>query len=303
MAEAATQRAIRLLDLVPYLLNHPGIMLKEVASVFEVGVPELLKDLDLLFMCGLPGYTPLELIDLSVEDGVVSLRDPQNLDTPRRFTQTEALIIRVGLAALEELLPSAKQERVKSLREKFARLYTNDIPVGAIHYTGDADKLKLKTITQAVERERKVVVSYRNPISSNVAERELSVIKIVPETNRTLVEAWCHGSNGIRTFNLANILKVSISDQGSEVKPDAKDHKESFNVRIKLKKDGRFYSDNQDQLVKEGDAYLIEIFQTEWLIRSALAEGGDMAIVEPKSIGVEVTIRSKEALREYSRES
>jgi proteasome accessory factor C len=209
----------------------------------------------------------------------------------------------VGLAALEELLPSAKQERVKSLREKFARLYTNDIPVGAIHFTGDADKLKLKTITEAVAKDRKVAISYRNLISSNVTERELSVIKIVPKTNRTLIEAWCHNSNGIRTFNLANILKVSISDQGSEVKPDAKDQKESFRVRIELKRDGRFYSENQDQLVKEGDAYLIEIFQTEWLIRSALAEGGDMAIIEPRSIGVEVANRSKEALREYSRKS
>ncbi|MFM1788712.1 MAG: hypothetical protein RLZZ12_61 [Actinomycetota bacterium] len=303
MAEAAAQRAIRLLDLVPYLLNHPGITLKEVANTFEVGVPELLKDLDLLFMCGLPGYTPLELIDLSVEDGVVSLRDPQNLDAPRRFTQTEALIIRVGLAALEELLPSVRQERVKSLREKFARLYTNDIPVGAIHFTGDADKLKLKSITEAVAKERRVAISYRNPISSNITERELSVIKIVPETNRTLIEAWCHNSNGIRTFNLANILKAYISNQGSEVKPDAKDLKESFQVKIELKNDGRFYSENQDQLVKEGDAYSIEIFQTEWLIRSALAEGGDMAIIEPKSIGVEVANRSKEALREYSRES
>ena len=54
MVETAAARAIRLIDLVPYLHNHPGISLKEVAEEFGVTVPEIVKDLDLLFMCGLP---------------------------------------------------------------------------------------------------------------------------------------------------------------------------------------------------------------------------------------------------------
>ncbi|MFM7873555.1 MAG: hypothetical protein ACKO8Y_02915, partial [Actinomycetota bacterium] len=78
MAETAAARALRLIDLVPYLVSNPGVSVKETATKFGISVAELLKDLDLLFVCGLPGYTPLELIDLSVEDGVISIRDPQN---------------------------------------------------------------------------------------------------------------------------------------------------------------------------------------------------------------------------------
>jgi predicted DNA-binding transcriptional regulator YafY len=95
MAENAALRALRLLDLVPYVLRNPGISIKGLANHFEMSRDELIKDLNLLFMCGLPGYTPLELIDLSFEDGVVEVRDPQNLKAPRNFNESEALALRI----------------------------------------------------------------------------------------------------------------------------------------------------------------------------------------------------------------
>ena len=49
MAENAALRAVRLLDLVPYLRAHPGVSIAEVARVFEITVPELMKDRNLLF--------------------------------------------------------------------------------------------------------------------------------------------------------------------------------------------------------------------------------------------------------------
>jgi len=78
MVEGAAARALRLLDLVPYLVSHPGISVARLAEEFQVSKEEILKDLNLLFMCGLPGYTPLELIDISFDDDVVVVRDPQN---------------------------------------------------------------------------------------------------------------------------------------------------------------------------------------------------------------------------------
>ncbi|MEY3107899.1 MAG: hypothetical protein RL730_250, partial [Actinomycetota bacterium] len=53
----ATGRAIRLLDLVPFLRANPGMNIKEIATEFKVSVSEIVSDLDLLMVCGLPGYT------------------------------------------------------------------------------------------------------------------------------------------------------------------------------------------------------------------------------------------------------
>jgi proteasome accessory factor C len=65
MADNAAQRALRTMDLVPYILENPGISTIDLAAKFSVTQKQIEKDLQLIFLCGLPGYTPYELIDLS----------------------------------------------------------------------------------------------------------------------------------------------------------------------------------------------------------------------------------------------
>ena len=53
----------RLLALVPYLLKHPGVQTSEAAALFGVSEEQLRRDLNLLWVCGLPGHGPGDLID------------------------------------------------------------------------------------------------------------------------------------------------------------------------------------------------------------------------------------------------
>jgi proteasome accessory factor C len=77
MAESALNRAARALDLVPYITENPGVAIEDLADKFQVSSQQIVKDLELIFLCGLPGYTPYELIDLNFEDGVVTIIEPQ----------------------------------------------------------------------------------------------------------------------------------------------------------------------------------------------------------------------------------
>ncbi len=303
MAESAAERAIRLIDLVPYLLNHPGASIQEVAREFGISTADLIKDLDLLFMCGLPGYTPLELIDLSVEEGFVSLRDAQNLDAPRRFSQTEALVIRVALSALEEMLPVTKRDKVKSVREKISRLYTNEIPAGAIFFENDVERDKMKVVEEAISSGTKLLISYLSPVKSQITDRKISILRIVPESRRTLIEAWCDTSQGIRTFNLANIKALALTSDPADSPPIPVERGEEIVATLTLNEDSHFFLDNQDQLERNGDAFSIKVFQSEWLIRNTLAESGEMIVSSPQWLRQEIGARSKEALRNYSLEN
>ena len=85
MVDNAAIRALRTMDLIPYILENPGISIGSLAAKFSVTEKQVENDLQLIFMCGLPGYTPYELIDIVFEDGIVSVIDPQVLDKPRRF--------------------------------------------------------------------------------------------------------------------------------------------------------------------------------------------------------------------------
>jgi predicted DNA-binding transcriptional regulator YafY len=300
MIESAAARALRLIDLVPFLHNHPGISLKEVADQFNVTVPEMVKDLELLFMCGLPGYTPLELIDLSIEDGIVSLREPQNLDSPRRFSQTEALIIRVALAALEELLPNQKRAKVRELREKFTRLFTNDVPNQAIYFESDSERTKMKVISDAISQEKKLLITYINPTKSEVTERKISITKIVPESKRTLIESWCDSSNGIRTFNLANIKSINLIDEPS-VRNISAGAAPIISAALRASDENVFLKENASQVQKRGDRYFVDVFQDEWLVRSALADGGELVVESPEGIRARIAFLAEESLKNYSK--
>ena len=90
---APLQRTARLLDLVPFLNTHQGIALKELAKHFDVSPAQMSADLTTLWMCGLPGYTPLELMDLEFESGFVSIRNAETLSKPRTITFQEGVAL------------------------------------------------------------------------------------------------------------------------------------------------------------------------------------------------------------------
>lgn len=70
---SAAERLPRLLALVPYLLSRPGIPIADAAADFGVGEQQLRRDLELLWMCGLPGYGPGDLIDLSFASETITV--------------------------------------------------------------------------------------------------------------------------------------------------------------------------------------------------------------------------------------
>ena len=74
-----------MLVIVPYLVQHPGSALPEVATLYDVPRDQLRRDLDLLFMSGLPPYGPGDLIDVEVdEDERVWIRMADHFSRPLR---------------------------------------------------------------------------------------------------------------------------------------------------------------------------------------------------------------------------
>ncbi len=92
----------RLLALVPYLLARPGVRVADVAATFGVTEERLRKDLDLLWVCGLPGHGPGDLIDVEFEGDTITLLEPAGVTRPLRLTVDEALALVVALRALAE---------------------------------------------------------------------------------------------------------------------------------------------------------------------------------------------------------
>ena len=75
MSETATDRLARMLALVPYISRRPGVAIGELAAEFGVSAEQIGADLNLLMVCGLPGYYPDDLIDVVLDDDGGTVRD------------------------------------------------------------------------------------------------------------------------------------------------------------------------------------------------------------------------------------
>ena len=303
MVENAALRAIRLLDLVPYIVAHPGISITELAKEFSISRDEVLKDLNLLFLCGLPGYTPLELIDISFDEESVVIRDPQNLAAPRNLNESEALIARIALAALEESTPktSAAYLQIIALREKIAKAFSSSIPASAITFTLDKERATLEAIESAIKRELDLEMTYNNVTKDSSSRRSITPISIIVEDKRTLVSAYCHSAKALRTFNLAQISEVSTKERSTRTDLERLEDSRGSSAEVIIKsEDSRFLSENASSLKElSKSCYQIDIFQPEWIVRSVLAGADSLELAKPLELRAEIAERANRALLAY----
>jgi proteasome accessory factor C len=296
----ATGRAIRLLDLVPFLRANPGMNIKEIAAEFKVSVSEIVSDLDLLMVCGLPGYTPLELIDLSTDEGYVTLRDPQNLEYPRNFTIHELLILKIALSALLVDSPPMLHSEIGSLISKLDHQMPNQISSEGILFVPD-NILNLRRIgEEALVKNQQVEISYRNDTKDELTNRKISLIREYESEGEYFWDAWCHLANAKRTFNLEKISSATLSMNPSSI-GDLSGESAALTVRLRITQKSQFFAKHQNILkqTEEPEIYEARIYQREWLVREILSAGETATVITPSDLKVQVKKRATQALSQY----
>ena len=296
----ATERAIRLLDLVPFLRANPGMNIKEIATEFKVSVSEIVSDLDLLMVCGLPGYTPLELIDLSTDEGYVTLRDPQNLEYPRNFTIHELLILKIALSTLLVDSPPMLHSEIGSLISKLDHQMPNQISSEGILFVPD-NILNLRRIgEEALVKNQQVEISYRNDTKDELTNRKISLIREYESEGKFFWDAWCHLANAKRTFNLEKISSATLSMDASSI-GDLSGESAALTVRLRIRQKSQFFAKHQNILkqTEEPEIYEARIYQREWLVREILSAGETATVITPSDLKVQVKMRATQALLQY----
>src|ERR1700712_519857 len=96
-------RLVRLLNMVPYFQANPRITYAEAAADLGVSTKQLREDLNQLWMCGLPGYGPGDLIDFEFSGATIEVTFSGGIDQPLRLTSPEATGLLVALRALVDV--------------------------------------------------------------------------------------------------------------------------------------------------------------------------------------------------------
>ena len=257
----ANSRLVRLFDLVPFIVKHQGIPIAELAEKFQISVEQLEKDLWLLYMCGLPGQTPLELMEFEFEDGYVSVRNADELKSPRSLTQIELASLVIGL----EILVSQGISGAEQLKNKLASKLSTEIS-----YQPAKSDLYLPEISQAIQQNKVLSIIY------NGKAREVIPFETYTEDRTSYLRAFCKSAEDRRTFKISKIESLKITDN-QELAPNLVPSNET-------PKTTKIATHKEKRLVREalGNSEQIDYFSVEWLISETMALAGAVELEDPQ---------------------
>lgn len=213
-AVSTEDRLLRLLDLVPYLLNHPGVEVAEAARAFGVSPSQLIRDVELLFVSG-PRFYPDGLIDIHLDDDRIHITDPQSLGDPIRFGLDEVCALLVGLDTLINLPGLPDDSAVRSASEKLrsgagdAARMNESI---AARVTEDEVAPVLATVRAGIEQRKQLHLRYVVPARDEVTERNVEPLRAFLHDDIWYLDAWCHRARGRRNFRLDRMQQVDVTD-------------------------------------------------------------------------------------------
>ena len=303
MADNAAQRALRTMDLVPYILENPGISTIDLAAKFSVTQKQIEKDLQLIFLCGLPGYTPYELIDLTFEDGIVSIIEPQVLTKPRNFSSNEMVVIKLGLEILREINVNEpnKLDKISNLLQKVHRETDQDSVLLAKEISSSPYYTVINT---AISQRKQLSIEYQSVSKDQLSTRLIVPYNISMLNGNLYLSAYDMDRQSDRVFKLDLISKCEIGERTELdlVKSTSIDQIVELMVDVKLT---NFIERNtsiivDQRLTADGIKVTLKVNNLEWISRAVISYAPNITVISPIALSEMIEQRAKNLLNAYS---
>jgi proteasome accessory factor C len=309
-------RLARLLNLVPYLLARPGIAVSEAAADLGVSDRQLREDLELLWVCGLPGYGPGDLIDMAFDGDRVTITYDAGIDRPLRLNQDEALALVVALRMLAQV-PGVQNldavERALAKIESAAGDAAADLPVLASQTSAGMERVA--DLQGAVARRHAMRLTYYTATRDEITERVVDPMRVLVVGGRIYLEAWCRRAEAVRRFRADRIESATELDEPAAPPPDAQftDVSEGIFspspelplVTLRIGRWSRWITEYYpcERVVEESpERWLVSLRASDlaWARRLVLGLGPDVTVLGPPELTTAVRAESESALSAYS---
>jgi proteasome accessory factor C len=295
----ASDRLRRLLSVVPFLVQHPGTSVEEASELFGVTEADLLSDLDLLFVSGLPPYGPGDLIDVDIQDGRIWIAMADYFGRPVRLTRSEALAIYVRGAALAD---EPGLEEASALSSALAKLEAGlgpdalgELPA-RVGSAGGRIVETLGILRRAATDHERLRIAYYAASGAETTEREVDPEEVFSAIGNWYVAAWDHRSGGERLFRADRIR--SAEPTGARFEPRGLEGAgrplytpgvDDVSVTLRLSPAARWVAEYYETVreVELDDGGLeveLPAGRLEWLERLLLRLGPEARIVGPEDL-------------------
>ncbi|MEU0498293.1 YafY family protein [Mycobacterium sp. NPDC006124] len=316
---SVSTRLVRLLNMVPYFQANPRITRAEAAAELGVSESQLTQDLDQLWMCGLPGYGPGDLIDFEFTGDTIDVTFSAGMDHPLRLTSPEATGILVALRALLEVPGIVDPEAARSAIAKIesAAGTATGARVGsdaAVEEPAPIESGIAAAVRGAVRDGRALAIDYYSASHDTLSSRVVDPIRVVLVADHTYLEAWCRTADAVRLFRFDRIVDARVLDERSAppgpavaAGPDTSlfDADPSLPAAtLSIDRSAAWMFDYYPlRVVREHPDGSVEAALTYasegWMVRLVLGFGSAVRILEPRALAERVRDSAAAALEAY----
>lgn len=218
--QASGARLQRLLAMVPWIAAHDGPTLDEVRDRFGITATQLAADLEVVWLVGLPPYTPDALIDVVQEGDRVWIHYADVFATPQRLTPDQAVaLLAAGASVLA--LPGAEHDSAlaRGVTKLAAVLGVDAAQVLDINLGGAQVEI-LDVVRTAVRERRRVHLDYYSYGRDTRTERDVDPYLVHAADGSLYLLGYCHLARAERRFRLDRILAATLLDDQCEPSPD-----------------------------------------------------------------------------------
>jgi proteasome accessory factor C len=303
----------RLLNLVPYLLARPGIAVADAAAGLGVTERQLREDLELLWVCGLPGYGPGDLIDMAFDGDRVTVTYDAGIDRPLRLTQDEALALVVALRMLAETPGTGTRDAIERALAKIENAAGDlaDPPV-AVRLPANAERLD--AIRASVEGGHALRLTYYTAARDETTDRVVDPLRVLMVGGKAYLEAWCRRAEATRMFRVDRIDAFTELDEPAAPPAHVDLHDVSDGVfhptpdlplvTLRVGRGSRWITEYYpcEEVRREGDEWLVTMRVTDlgWAQRLLIGLGPDVTVVGPLELVERIRAQAAAALDQYA---
>lgn len=213
----SSEQLTRLLNLVPYLQQHQGVSVGQVAQDFGVTARQVVSDIEVLQFCGLPEGFHQDLFDVDIDEvrdaGHIFFRNADVLARPMRMRLPEATSLLVALDLLVET--SGGSDAAASALAKLRALVGEVDPAVSVSVAAGRPEHR-QLLQNAITGSRLVELTYEGAARTPMTHPTVEPMRLRVTGGYAYLDGWSRTRNGWRSYRLDRIVAIAASDESFE---------------------------------------------------------------------------------------
>jgi len=314
-----SSRLIRLLNMVPYFQANPRVTRAKAAADLGVSAKQLEEDLNQLWMCGLPGYYPGDLIDFEFSGDKIEVTFSAGIDRPLKLTSPEATGLLVALRALADIPGVVDPEAARSAIAKIeaaAGAVGHDATgaAAAVDEQAPVESRAAAAVRTAVQDRHALAIDYYAASHDTLTSRVVDPIRVLLIGGQSYLEAWSREADGVRLFRFDRIVEATelgepaaVPESALHAPPDTSlfdgdPSLPSATLRVAPSASWmlEYYPMRDVRELPDGSCEAVMTYASEdWMTRLVLGFGSAVRVLAPASLAHRVRDSATAALESY----